>query len=314
MFDLIIIGGGPTGIYGCFYACLNNLTTHIIEIDKNLGGAPAKMYPEKSIYDIPGFVSITGNDFVLSLIKQLETKQKWSISTNTLINEINKLEDGTFLVCCSNNQQFKAKNIIVTTGYGAFKFKNVNENLIDSSFNISKIHHSIKHLNYYKNKKLIICGGGNSALDYTNILSKYAKSITLIHHSEKFSGMKNTLEIIQNLENVSIIKNCEIVRIESENIRLKTIDNELQQKFDDILVFYGVEQINNCFNNLSFFNESKKIEVNEKFESIKLPGLYACGKCNNIEMNNLMIHGFSQICQVIDTIIHNNIDKNNSKY
>ena len=299
MLDLIIIGAGPTGLYGAFYAALNNLNTLILEIDNEIGGAPRKMFPEKFLYDIPGFLEITGNDFVKNLIEQLETQKNWSIKTNIHITRIEE-NLNFYRLFDDKNNTYEAKYIIFATGYGSFKFKSLDKSIVKGN---TIINHVISNINLYKNKKIVICGGGNSAIDYSLMLSnENTNEIQLIHHSENFRALEENIKKLEHKKNVKIYKGYEIKNIQDNNIEIVKNNDSYKLDFDEIFVFYGIELISNETNKLKIFNDKKKIEVDDNLESIVYKNIFACGSVTNRQLNNLLIHGFSHIAQVIDLI------------
>jgi thioredoxin reductase (NADPH) len=155
-YDLVVIGGGPAGIYAAKNAASNGLKTILIEGNKFLGGQPANLYPQKTIYDIPNYDSVNSLDFVNALAKELSATN----CTIKLDSFVVSFEQKGILyeVKTNNNFVVQATNILVCTGLGIFT---PNEIMFDDE----NIHYSVKDINLYKNKKIVILGGGNSAVD-----------------------------------------------------------------------------------------------------------------------------------------------------
>ncbi len=303
MIDLLIIGAGPVGLYTAFYACLNNLNVVVVEIDTIVGGAPKKMYPEKYIYDIPCILETTGSKIIEQLLEQLATQKNWKIEKGVVIQEIKKKEE--YYQVFSNKQIFECKNIIFATGYGAFKYNKIDDHLINDKQTYKKIHYEINDLNIYKNKKIIICGGGNSAIDYGLLLEPLVKNIKLIHHNNKLKALSTNVEKLKSKKKVNFLLDA---NIESIGInKIEVLINEKKQIFDYdyLLVFYGTTTIESPLANLGIFNEMHKINVDENMQSLRFKNIYAIGACNDKGYHNLMVNGFSQGTIVIDYIVNN---------
>ncbi len=303
MIDLLIIGAGPVGLYTTFYACLNNMNVVVVEIDNDIGGAPKKMYPEKYIYDIPCVLKTTGKGIIEQLLSQLKTQKNWKIERKIIIKEIKK--HGTYYQVFSNKQTFECKHIIFATGYGAFKYNTIDKHLIKNKQAYKKIHYEINNLNVYKDKKIIICGGGNSAIDYGLLLEPMVKDIKLIHHSNRFKALSTNVEILKSKKKVDFLLETEIKSISTNKIELLINKRKQVIDYDYILVFYGTTAIESPLAKLGIFDEKQKISVDENMQSLKFKNIFAIGASNNKGYHNLMVNGFSQGTIVIDYIVGN---------
>ncbi len=301
IYDAIIIGSGPTGLYGAFFGCLKKLSVLIIEINSTYGGAPKRLYPDKPLYDIPGSIEIKGAELVENMYKQLSSKEGWEIKYNTCINQIIKNEtDNCYDLVSANNETFKGKNIVFATGYGAFEFINISAPIHEKAK--CKITNFISDINYYKDKKVVICGAGDSAIDYANCLKNIASNVTIIHRRNEFRAKPANVEALGDLVNFKL--NYDINEVKENEIIVTHKDtNETESiPFEYILVMYGTNPLPNSIQYEGLFNSSFKIEVDQNHESIKHKGIYACGLATTEKQELTIITGIADIIRVIAKI------------
>ena len=202
--DILIIGAGPTGLFTIFEAGLLKLKCHLIDALPQPGGQCSEIYPKKPIYDIPAYPEILAGDLTHKLIEQ--TKQfEPGFTLGERAETIDKQEDGTFIVTTNKGTKHHAKIVAIAGGLGSFEpRKPLIPNIAD--FEDKGVEYIIKEPEFYRNKKVVISGGGDSALDWAVFLSDVASEVTLIHRRNEFRGALDSVEKVQELKNLGKIR------------------------------------------------------------------------------------------------------------
>ncbi len=191
MRDLTIIGGGPTGIFAAVQCGMNNISCRIIESMSQLGGQLAALYPEKHIYDVAGFPEVPAISLVESLWKQAERYQP-DIVLGETVARYRKLDDGTFETETNTGAIYRSRALLIAAGLGAFEPRTLPQ-LGDISHMVgSSVFYAVKSVNDFRDRNVVIVGGGDSALDWTVGLLNTARSVTLVHRGHEFQGHGKT--------------------------------------------------------------------------------------------------------------------------
>ena len=192
--DIIIVGAGPVGLFTVFEAGLLGLDCILIDNLDKIGGQCSELYPEKPIYDIPGVPNQTAQEHVNALLEQIKPFN-YEVFLNErveVLEEINNDEISSWKIVTSEKKEFIAKSIFIAAGAGSFEPRRP-PNILDPDKFVDKgVAYSVRSKEKYKDKNLLIFGGGDSALDWTVELSDLAKSVTLIHRRDEFRGAPNT--------------------------------------------------------------------------------------------------------------------------
>ena len=199
--DILIIGAGPTGLFAVFEAGLLKLKCHIIDALPQPGGQLAELYPKKPIYDIPGYPEVLAGDLVTNLMEQIKQFQP-GFTLGETAETIEKLEDGSFVVTTNEGTQHQAKAIAIAGGLGTFEPRK--PLLKDIEFYEKEdrgVDYFVKDPEKYRGKKIVISGGGDSALDWSIFLSEVAAEVTLVHRRNEFRGALDSVEKVQELKN-----------------------------------------------------------------------------------------------------------------
>ena len=195
IYDITIIGGGPVGLFAAFYAGLRGMKVKIIESLSELGGQPAVLYPEKIIYDVAGFPAIPAGELVERLIEQL--KRFEDRTTICLKEEVLSFEktDNLFTIQ-TNRAQHLSKCIIIACGNGAFAPRPLGV-YGEEDYADNNLFYNVHKLDQFAGQRVVICGGGDSAVDWANALDKIADSVTLIHRRDAFRAHEHSVELLK---------------------------------------------------------------------------------------------------------------------
>ncbi|MGN4615486.1 NAD(P)/FAD-dependent oxidoreductase [Bacillus cereus group sp. MYBK71-2] len=195
LFDVTVIGGGPAGLYSAFYSGLREMKTKIIEFQLQLGGK-IHVYPEKMIWDIGGLLPVTGEKLIEQLVQQGLTFQP-EVVLNTKVESIIRNEDGTFTLKANDGKEHFSKTVIVATGSGILKPQKLSIEGAER-FEVSNLNYTVKSLKRFKDKTIIISGGGNSAVDWANELEPIAKKVYVAYRKEELSGHEAQVKQLLN--------------------------------------------------------------------------------------------------------------------
>jgi thioredoxin reductase (NADPH) len=202
--DILIIGAGPTGLFTVFEAGLLKLKCHLIDALPQPGGQCSEIYPKKPIYDIPAYPEILAGDLTDKLLEQSKQFEP-GFTLGERAETIEKQSDGSFVVTTNKGTQHKATVVAIAGGLGSFEpRKPAIEHL--QSFEDKGVAYIIKDPEVYRNKKVVIAGGGDSALDWAIFLSDVASEVTLIHRRNEFRGALDSVDKVQELKDKGLIK------------------------------------------------------------------------------------------------------------
>tara|TARA_X000000368_G_scaffold123671_1_gene96957 strand:- start:466 stop:1503 length:1038 start_codon:yes stop_codon:yes gene_type:complete len=304
--DIIVIGAGPVGLFTVFEAGLLGLNCTLIDNLDKPGGQCAELYPEKPIYDIPGVPFQTAQEHVDALLKQIEPFE-YELFLDQRVDSLNKIQDGDenyWEVVTTEDNKFISKNIFIAAGAGSFEPRRPpNINNPDQYIN-KGVSYAVRSLEQYKDKKIFIFGGGDSALDWTVELAKIAKSISLVHRRDAFRGAQHTEELMRELvknNKVNLLTPYLIDSIEGkekvQGVKLKNFEsNEIESHEADELIFlFGLNKKLGPLLEWELDLNGKKISVNtENFQTNK-NGIFAVGDINDYPGKmDLILSGFHE--------------------
>ncbi|MBC9796196.1 NAD(P)/FAD-dependent oxidoreductase [Sinomicrobium weinanense] len=306
--DILIIGAGPTGLFTVFEAGLLKLKTHLIDALPQPGGQCSELYPKKPIYDIPGFPEIKAGDLVDNLMEQIKPFSP-GFTLGERAETIEKLEDGTFIVTTNKGTKHHAPVIAIAGGLGSFEPK---KPLIDNIANYEDkgVSYMIKDPEVYRDKKVVIAGGGDSALDWSIFLADVASEVTLVHRRNEFRGALDSVEKVGELAKlgkVNLITQAEVVGLLGENelnsvvIRHKD-EGEFIHEADHFIPLFGLSPKLGPIANWGLEIEKNAIKVDNSYDySTNVPGIYAIGDVNTYKGKlKLILSGFHEaaiMCQ-----------------
>lgn len=307
--DILIIGAGPTGLFTVFEAGLLQLKCHLIDALPQAGGQCAEIYPKKPIYDIPGFPEVLAGELVDNLMGQIKPFQP-GFTLGERAQTIEKLEDDTFLVTTNKGTQHNAPIVAIAGGLGSFEPRKPQlENL--SKYEDKGVAYMIREPEVYRNKKVLIAGGGDSALDWSIFLADVAAEVTLVHRRYEFRGAMDSVEKVQQLKNqgkINLITPAEVVGLHGEEklelLTLKKTDTsgEISLGVDHFIPLFGLSPKLGPIADWGLEIEKNAIKVNNALDyQTNIPGIYAIGDVNTYPGKlKLILCGFHEatlMCQ-----------------
>ena len=308
--DILIIGAGPTGLFAVFEAGLLKLKCHLIDALPQAGGQCAEIYPKKPIYDIPGFPEVLAGDLVDNLMEQIKPFQP-GFTLGERADTIEKLEDGTFIVTTNKGTKHHAPIVAIAGGLGSFEPRKPQlKNLAD--FEDKGIAYIIRDPEVYRDKKVLIAGGGDSALDWSIFLSDVAKEVTLVHRRNEFRGALDSVEKVQELKNkgkINLITPAEVVSLEGDDVlsavfvRKNNNPKEDQRiEVDNFIPLFGLSPKLGPIADWGLEIEKNAIKVDNTLDyQTNIPGIYAIGDVNTYPGKlKLILCGFHEatlMCQ-----------------
>ena len=304
--DIIIVGAGPVGLFTVFEAGLLGLECIIIDNLDKIGGQCSELYPEKPIYDIPGVPNQTAQEHVDALLKQIEPFQ-YEVFLNERVESLEELKNeeiSSWKISTSEGNEFVAKSIFIAAGAGSFEPRRP-PNIEDPDRYLEKgIAYSVKSKEKYRDKDLLIFGGGDSALDWTVELSEVANSIKIVHRRDEFRGAPNTEMSVRELAKAGKIelKTPYVIEelIGKEKITGVVVKNfetkELEEiNCQEILFLFGLNKKLGPIAEWGIDMKDKKVSVDtEKYET-STQGLFAVGDINDYPGKlDLILCGFHE--------------------
>ncbi|WWP19631.1 NAD(P)/FAD-dependent oxidoreductase [Paenibacillus amylolyticus] len=278
MTDLLIIGGGPAGLFAAFYGGMRQASVTLVESMPQLGGQLAALYPEKYIYDVAGFPKVTAQELVNNLVEQMNHFNP-NIRLEEKVVSVEKKDEQHFVVKTDENE-YHAKAVIITAGVGAFEPRRLE--LEDAAkFEKSNLHYFISDLNAFAGKKVLISGGGDSAVDWALMLEPIAEQVTLIHRRDKFRAHEHSVENLMNSK-VNVVTPTEITELHGDDTITKVTLSHVKTKeiqeieVDDVIVNFGFVSSLGPIAEWGIEIDSNSIVVDSRMET-SIPGIFAAG-------------------------------------
>lgn len=299
--DAVIIGAGPVGLFQVFELGLLDIKTHVIDSLPEIGGQCIELYPDKPIYDIPAIPVCTGRELTNNLLKQIEPfKPQFHLGQE--VTQLEKQADGRLLISTSQNQSFLAKTVFIAAGVGAFQPRLLNLEGIDT-FVGKQVFYHVKNPEQFEGKRIVICGGGDSALDWTLFFADKAASVTLIHRRDDFKAAPQSIAKMRELCAsgkiellIGQITGYETKENQLSDVIVTDIDgNSKQLGLDALLIFFGLSPKLGPIAEWGLDIDRKQIAVDtEKFQT-SIPGIYAVGDINVYPgKKKLILSGFHE--------------------
>lgn len=317
--DILIIGAGPTGLFAVFEAGLLKLKCHLIDALPQPGGQLSELYPKKPIYDIPGFPEVKAGELVDNLMEQIKSFQP-GFTLGEKAQDIEKQDDGSFIVTTDKGTKHHAPIIAIAGGLGSFiPRKPPIKNLV--SFEDRGVQYMIKDPEQFRDKSVVIAGGGDSALDWSIFLSDIASEVTLVHRRNEFRGALESVDRVKELKDmgkIKLITPAEVVDVAGDE-HLKSVsirkNNNPEEDFeietDYFIPLFGLSPKLGPIAEWGLEIEKNAIKVDNTLDyQTNIPGIYAIGDVNTYPGKlKLILCGFHEatlMCQSAFQKIHPN--------
>jgi thioredoxin reductase (NADPH) len=303
--DAVIVGAGPVGLFQVFELGLLEIKAHVIDSLNYPGGQPIELYPDKPIYDIPAVPVCTGKELTDALLKQIEPFGA-TYHFGQTVTVVQKQDDGRFFVETSKGTRFLTKTIFIAAGVGAFEPRTLKVDGLDE-FQGTQLHYRVKDPSQFKDKNLVIVGGGDSALDWTLNFAQEgpnkAESVILIHRRDGFKAAPASVakmrELCENYEMQFMVG--QVTGIEANNGKLEQIkvtggDGVTRTvPLDMLLVFFGLSPKLGPIADWGLDIERKQLVVDTEKFSTNVPGIFAVGDINTYPgKKKLILSGFHE--------------------
>ncbi|PLT30325.1 NAD(P)/FAD-dependent oxidoreductase [Peribacillus deserti] len=297
VYDITIIGGGPTGLFTAFYGGMRQASVKIIESLPQLGGQLSALYPEKYIYDVAGFPKVRAQELVDNLKEQM-SKFEPTVCLEQAVEKVEKQADGVFKIT-TNDEIHYSKTIIITAGNGAFQPRRLElENA--RQYEGKNLHYFIDDLNKFAGQKVVVFGGGDSAVDWALMLEPIAEKVSIVHRRDKFRAHEHSVENLQNskVEIKTPYIPSEVIGDESgiKQVVLESAKGEEKEilDVDAVIINYGFVSSLGPIKEWELEIEKNSIVVNSKMET-NIPGIYAAGDiCTYEGKAKLIATGFGE--------------------
>lgn len=307
--DICIIGAGPVGLFAVFEAGLLKLRCHVVDALPQPGGQLSEIYPKKPIYDIPGYPEILAGDLVDNLMKQIEPFHP-TFTLGERVERFAKLDDGSFQLYTTDGTEIQCKAVAIAGGLGSFEPRKPAVENLERFESGRGVHYMVRDPEHFRDKKIVIAGGGDSALDWTNFLANVASEVTLVHRGTTFRGAADSAEKVQKLHEAGKIKlvlssNVTHLHGDDEMLQHVTITGNNGQAetvpVDAFVPLFGLTPKLGPIGEWGLDLENDAVLVNTVDYSTSLPGVYAIGDINTYPGKlKLILCGFHEaalMCQ-----------------
>lgn len=283
--DVLIIGAGPVGLFAVFELGLFDMRCHLIDILDRPGGQCAELYPEKPIYDIPGYPAINAQELVDRLLLQI-APFKPDFTFNRMVSALQRLEGGGFRLTTDEGEVFEAKVVVIAAGGGSFQPKRPPIPGIEA-FEGASVQYAVRRMEDLRGHDVVVVGGGDSALDWTLNLQPVAKRVTLIHRRPEFRAAPDSVNKMHALADSGAIDLVfgQVSGLDGETGQLRSIkvkgpDGEVEVACTRLLPFFGLTMKLGPVADWGLNLHENQIPVDtEKFET-SVPGIFAIGDIN----------------------------------
>ncbi|MBJ6361521.1 NAD(P)/FAD-dependent oxidoreductase [Paenibacillus sp. GCM10012307] len=280
LFDITIIGGGPAGMYAAFYSGMRDMKTKLIDAKEELGGRML-IYPEKMIWDVGGVTPILCEKLVDQLIQQARTFDP-TIVFGQQITGLERQEDGTYILTAATGELHWTRTVLLAIGRGILRMAKLELEGAER-YEVSNLHYTVQELEPFRGKRVLISGGGNSAVDWANELEPIASQVTVVHRRDQFGGLeKNVLRMKHS--SVNVLTPYEVSQLYSgnghsvEQVTIRHIESgETQQlDVDAVIVNHGLKADFSGIRDWGLDMDEWNVFVGPKLNT-NLPGIFSAG-------------------------------------
>lgn len=306
LFDTTIVGAGPAGLFAAYYAGFREMKTVILDALPEPGGQLAVLYPEKTIFDVPGYPEILARDLVERLLDQAKRYGPIFL-LGERADELRKSDDGTFSIV-TDKHVIKTRSVIITAGVGSFSPNKLNI-LNQEQYEGHGIYYFVRQKEFFRGKNLLIVGGGDSAVDWALNLKDVTKSIILIHRRDQFRAHEQSVKELYSSPGITVRTFTELKRVDGDGTMLRSaaiFDNRTSKEetvpVDCILINIGFKANLGPIANWGLAMENRAIKINGRMET-NIPGVFAAGDIASPSESvklNLIATGFAQAALAVN--------------
>ncbi|MFK8029027.1 MAG: NAD(P)/FAD-dependent oxidoreductase [Gammaproteobacteria bacterium] len=300
--DVVIIGAGPCGLFQVFELGLLGLNAQVVDSITQPGGQCAELYPDKPIYDIPAVPVCTGLELTENLLKQIKPFGA-GLHLGHEVTELQPQEDGTFHLRTHLDQEFHAKAVVIAGGVGSFQPRRIRVADADE-YEGTSLHYRVRNPEQFAGQRLLICGGGDSALDWALELADKVAHLTFVHRRDEYRAVDASVAKLRELAAAGTVDLLELSTVDSlqgsagrlEKVRIKRADDSIDEvHVDHMMVFFGLAPKLGPIADWGLELERKTLPVDtEKFET-SISGVYAVGDINTYPgKKKLILSGFHE--------------------
>jgi thioredoxin reductase (NADPH) len=300
--DVLIIGAGPVGLFAVFELGLLDIKAHLVDILEKVGGQCAELYPEKPIYDIPAIPKITGQGLTDQLMEQIKPFGP-QFHLGEMVETIERIGDPLFRVTTDAGKMFEVKVIVIAAGGGSFQPKRPPMPGIEA-YEGKSVHYAVRKMDAFRDRKILIVGGGDSALDWTLNLSPIAKHVTLLHRRAEFRAAPDSVNKMLALVNEGKIDFVlgQVTGLEGADGQLTAANvkgndgSTFHVACDAMLPFFGLTMKLGPVANWGLQLNEDVIPVNTETFETSAPGIFAIGDINTYPGKlKLILSGFHEV-------------------
>lgn len=301
--DIAIIGAGPVALFAIFEAGLLKMRCHLIDYLPQVGGQLSEIYPKKPIYDIPGFPSVLAQELIDNLVKQAEPFNP-VYTLGERIESLEKLGDRDFILTTNMGTKISASVVVIAGGLGCFEPRKPEVENLAQFENGKGISYMVLDPETYRDKNIVIAGGGDSALDWTIFLANISKKVTLVHRSESFRGAPDSVNKVMKLAEegkINLLLNSNLTKVSGDTflknvgvVNLKTKEEQTIEA-DNLIPLFGLSPKLGPIETFGLNIDKNAIEVNTDDYSTNIEGVYAIGDINTYKNKlKLILCGFHE--------------------
>lgn len=302
LYDITIIGGGPVGLFGAFYAGLRGMRTKIIDSLPELGGQLTALYPEKYVYDVPGFPEVFAKDLAAQMIRQA-MRFKPTVCLEERAEHLQRTADG-WAIITDKGITHHTHTIVICAGAGAFSPRKLNAEGV-AEFEGNGVYYGVRDKSLFAGKRLLIVGGGDSAVDWALNLYPIAQAITLIHRRDDFRAHERSVQELRQspvriLTPYELRRVCGDGRLERAIIFHNKTQEEMALPVDAVILNIGFVATLGPIKNWGLELQGNQIVVDEYMQT-NLPGVYAAGDvCTHPGKLKLIATGVGEVCTAVN--------------
>ena len=284
--DIAIIGAGPTGMFAVFEAGLLKMHCHLIDSLPQTGGQLSEIYPQKPIYDIPGYPAINAQELVDKLEEQIAPFHP-GYTLGERVETLQKQDNGTWLIATNEGTKINCKAVVIAGGLGCFEPRKPEVDRL-AEFEGKGVMYAVRNPEAFRDREIVIAGGGDSALDWTIFLANVAKRVTLVHRGDTFRGAPDAAEKVAELAKIGaidLVLKSRVVALDGtghlEQVSIIGADNQTRHlPADNFIPLFGLSPKLGPIENWGLNIDKSAIEVNTKDYSTNVDGIYAIGDIN----------------------------------